>query len=363
MAWAWQAIVDRGVQEDQKPMIARAERVLREMRQAGIEEARVRRAVAEAGGKHWEGFYEALFGYEAKLDARGTYGIDDKGREKPRYAPWRDPILSWLEGRLEQRRLKRDQKLLKGLHKNELLAQGIKGDIADKAALNQARREIGKAALLREQIVEELRRELRAEMVAEKAAKEVQKEEGEEEARKTRRSAKIRYTDEDFERIHETYFRRRFGTPLDIVLGQQVRFAIAAALLLCYVLWFGQNQIEIFDSLADPTAGQVQTDAGQAPASTPWWKQIWSVGEPVELMGLPAAVTEPISGFHVGLAGLLMLLGAFFYGRLLSIATLVSIFLIVIVTYLVPDSLKWITILAGTALWGMTVFFLRVNDD
>ena len=266
-AWLWQAIIDKGVQADQQPMVARAERVLREMREAGFEEARIRRAVAESAGKHWEGIYEALFGYEAKLQARDTYGVDEKGIEKPRHAPWRDPILAWLSDRLEKRRIKRDQKFLKGLHKNELLAKGVKADIADKAALNQARREIGQAALLREQIIEELRRELRREMLAEAAAKE-RGGKGED-GKKRRRSKRIKYTDEDFERIHETYFRRRFGTPMDLILGSQVRFAIAAVLILCYVLWFGQNQQAIFDAFSTATEQAENAEAAAAATTAP----------------------------------------------------------------------------------------------
>ena len=100
---------------------------------------------------------------EAKLDARRSFGADDKGREKPRFAAWRDPILSWLPDRLEQRRLRRDRQFLKSIHKNELLAAGIKAEVADKQAANQATREVGKAALLREQVLAELRRELRRE--------------------------------------------------------------------------------------------------------------------------------------------------------------------------------------------------------
>jgi MFS family permease len=375
LAFAWQAIVDKGVHDDQHPMVTRAERVLKEMREAGIEEPRVRRAVAEAGGKHWEGFYEAMFGYEAKLDARQTYGIDDKGREKPRFAPWRDPILSWLNERLERRRLKRDQKLLKGLHKNELLAQGIKGDIAERAAQNQARREIGKAAILREQIVEELRRELRREMLDQQQAREDRRdaEADGDQGPRDRRNKKIKYTDEDFERIHESYFKRRFGTPLDMLFGQQLRFAVAAVLLLCFTLWFSQNQEAIFglDEVgAAELAEEEQEDAvitagtgerGPIDASS-WWKRIWTAGRPVELMGLEPQVTKWVSGFRVGVAGLLMVLGAFFYGRLLSVTNFIAMLLIVAVAPFLGAN-AWIVVLAGVALWGLGIFFLRVSDD
>ena len=370
LAWAWQAVVDKGMQEDQQPMVARAERVLKEMRESGIEEARVRRAVAESAGRDWEAFYEALFGYEAKLDARATYGVDEKGREKRRHAPWRDPILSWLNDRLEKRRMRRDQKLLKSLHKNELLAQGVQAAVAERSALNQARREIGKAALFREQMVDELRRELRRELLEQQRDKGGRAEDLEADSdKKDRRSRKIRYTDDDFERIHESYFKRRFGTPLDLLLGQQIRFAIAAVLLLCFTLWFSQNQVAIF-GLDEVAATETETAADILPGSGPraeidasaWWQRLWTRGAPVELMGLDPEVTKWVSGFRVGLAGILMVLGAFFYGRLLSVVNYVVLLLIVVVAPFLGVN-AWIMIVAAVALWGLGIFFLRTSDD
>ena len=77
-------------------------------------------------------------------------------------------------------------------------------------------------------------------------------------------------------------------------------------------------------------------------------------------LGIPLTI---LSGFHVGLAGLLMLIGAFFYGRTLAIAMFVSMFMIVAVSFFMPSDLKWVAIAAGTLLWGLSVFFLRVTDD
>lgn len=396
LALLWQTVVVAGMRSDQQPMVQRAERVLREMREAGVDEPRVRRTVAEAAGKHWEAFYEALFGYEAKLDARRSFGVDEKGKEKPRYAAWRDPILSWLEARLEKRRIRRDQAFLQSVLKQELLAQGIRSEVAERQALNHANREIGKAHVLHEQILADLRRELRKqafleslrEMAQEQEA-EIEKERKEEAAAGTAgegeprpRRRETRYTDDDFERIHESYFRRRFGTPLDLVLGQQMRFAVAALLLICFALWFNQNQAQIFEgdlaaqqqaATADVTADDPDEPsavrAGERGERRPQrFAFLWGTGQtrPVELPGLEASTTRWVSGFQVGLAGAMLALSAFFFGRVLGILSLVSAAVIIVGTPVAAQQeagLSWVPSAIGIALTVLAIFFFRVSDE
>ena len=163
LGMVWAKVVDRGARGDCEPMVRRAEMAVREMRENGVDETRVRRAVAEAGGARWEPFYEALFGYEAKLAARGIYGTDGRGSA----GAWRDPLAAWLDARLDGRRARRDERLLTQAAAGELVARGVPEAAAERQAINQARRELAKAHLLREQIRAELRRELRREAAGE----------------------------------------------------------------------------------------------------------------------------------------------------------------------------------------------------
>ena len=54
------------------------------------DEEAVRKFVCIYSGKQWEEFYEALFGYEAKREARERWGHDEHGKMRPRFAAWRD---------------------------------------------------------------------------------------------------------------------------------------------------------------------------------------------------------------------------------------------------------------------------------
>lgn len=384
LALLWQSVVVAGMRGDQRPMVLRAERVLKEMREVGVDEPRIRRSVAEAAGNHWEAFYEALFGYEVKLDARRSFGTDEKGVEKPRFAAWRDPILSWLEARLEKRRIKRDQAFLQSVVKNEMLAQGIRSEVADKQALNQANREIGKAHVLHQQMLAELRGELRKhaflESLRETAREQeaVQDKQRETEAteledgkRKIKRK-EIRYTDDDFERIHESYFKRRFGTPLDLILGQQVRFAVAAVLLVCFALWFNQNQREIFVGEEAPQAQAVDAawvglDDATAP-EPPRLAFLWGTGETraLQVPGIDENATRWLSGFQIGLAGAILALSAFFFGRVLGVLSLLSTLIIVAGTPLMAErdvTMSWLPSAIGIVLTLLGMFFFRVSEE
>ena len=62
----------------------------------GLSEDALHEFVARNTGEQWEDVFEALFGYEAKLAARPTFGKGPKGN-RPRFGAWRDPIIGRLD--------------------------------------------------------------------------------------------------------------------------------------------------------------------------------------------------------------------------------------------------------------------------
>ena len=56
--------------------IAQAEALFKSMRLRGLDEEALRQFVCKYSGNRWEEFYEALFGYEAKIQARQRWGRD-----------------------------------------------------------------------------------------------------------------------------------------------------------------------------------------------------------------------------------------------------------------------------------------------
>ena len=63
-------MIDKLVAADREAPLTNAELMLRKMRMTGQDENALRQFVCKYAGERWEAFYEALFGYEAKLDAR-----------------------------------------------------------------------------------------------------------------------------------------------------------------------------------------------------------------------------------------------------------------------------------------------------
>ena len=94
-------LLDRPVTTEREPSLETAESVLRDMRHHGVDDSTLRQTVCDEGGQDWETFYEAIFGYEAMLEARHLWGRDDLGRTKRKRLVLRDAIIRWVDHRLE----------------------------------------------------------------------------------------------------------------------------------------------------------------------------------------------------------------------------------------------------------------------
>lgn len=101
-------LLDRRVTQERRPIVHEVEEFLKSMRLRGLEEQKLRQFVCKYAGARWEEFYEALFGYEAKLDARARWGKDDRGEDRKRFGVWRDPLVRFIDRRLEARRAARE---------------------------------------------------------------------------------------------------------------------------------------------------------------------------------------------------------------------------------------------------------------
>ncbi|MEW5741238.1 MAG: serine/threonine-protein kinase [Myxococcota bacterium] len=104
--------LDRRVLQERRPQVAAVEEMLKGMRLRGLEEQTLRQFVCRYSGERWEAFYEALFGYDAKLQARARWGRDEKGEPRKRYGAWRDPLIRFIDARLEKRRQRREAQQL-----------------------------------------------------------------------------------------------------------------------------------------------------------------------------------------------------------------------------------------------------------
>ncbi|MFZ5441833.1 MAG: protein kinase domain-containing protein [Myxococcota bacterium] len=97
-------LLDRRVAKERRPFVEDVEQMLKAMRLRGLEEEKLRHFVCRYSGARWEEFYEALFGYEAKLEARARWGRDERGLPRKQFAAWRDPLVRFIERRLALRK-------------------------------------------------------------------------------------------------------------------------------------------------------------------------------------------------------------------------------------------------------------------
>ena len=97
--------------------------MLRSMRLRGLEEGSLRQFVCKYSGEHWEAFFEALFGYDAKIVARRKWGLNDRGLPRAKHSTWRDPLIRAMEFMQAARQNRRERRQLKMLEKKKLKAQ------------------------------------------------------------------------------------------------------------------------------------------------------------------------------------------------------------------------------------------------
>ncbi|XAL99686.1 serine/threonine-protein kinase [Phycisphaeraceae bacterium D3-23] len=118
-------VIDKWVAKQRGPIIDGVRRMLRDMRLRGLDEKALRRFVCAYSGRRWEPLYEALFGYEAKREARMHWGFDAEGNPRPRHAGWRDGLIDWLEQHQEEREEDRRRHQLQRAEMQRLRAEGV----------------------------------------------------------------------------------------------------------------------------------------------------------------------------------------------------------------------------------------------
>jgi serine/threonine protein kinase len=122
-AIAFYLVVDRNVEAERQPPIREVERMLRSMRLKGLEEGALREFVCKYSLDDWEAFFEALFGYDAKVSAREKWGLNERELPRPRHAAWRDPLIRGLEAWQRLRKRRREKRQLRILERKRAKAQ------------------------------------------------------------------------------------------------------------------------------------------------------------------------------------------------------------------------------------------------
>jgi hypothetical protein len=117
--------LDRPAERERRESLEGCERLMRRLRQHGVDEEELRQFVAKYAGRDWEEFYEALFGYEAKLAARAALLRGGSAGVREKFAGWREPLIALIDRVEKARQEARARKLLERVEKARLLAVGL----------------------------------------------------------------------------------------------------------------------------------------------------------------------------------------------------------------------------------------------
>jgi serine/threonine protein kinase len=255
-----------------EPVVKDAERFVRDLRIDGADEDGVRSFAARYGGDHWQGLFEAVFGYEAFCKIR------DQLRGDPSFpgstaGRLRDKVCSQLAGKSKVNRESRDHKRLAKLEQCGLQSEGIGGAEARDRAWQMAAAVIDHAkadapAKADPDVEAQAKRDRMKSMLAEA------------------RSGKYKT-------------QRDKLAPIRCALGGQTRLLAGCILLAIFAVWGNNNGL--FDSLKETIAsGELDADMGSALRH--------------DAAAANQAVVGTTSAWSIGLAGLLLAMSAFVSG-------------------------------------------------
>jgi len=277
-------LTDRAQEKAQEASLEGARSLFRALRKAGLEEDALRQFVCKFSGTNWEPFYEALFGYEAKLAAR-TYRKGNTGEAWKKSGTWREPAIGWLEARLEARRLAKERKFLQKVEAKALEAEGVSAKDAQQQAEAMA-----------------------AELVEQKAEVATARKEGKEADIVKAMFAKARANKRPKPgynlagvKLQNTHTKDFFNE----WFGRRLRFALGAVLFAAGLLWMQQNNLlkrenNIIEHL-------VNLDFTGAKA--------WLEAKDAKPLSVASVTVEQVNTFAVPATGfLLMLAGACYFG-------------------------------------------------
>jgi hypothetical protein len=287
------------------------ERQLRRLRMHGLDEEELRQFVAKFAGRNWEEFFEALFGYEAKIAARGVLLRGGMAGAREKYAAWREPIIAWVERLERSRKEARERKLLAAVEQANLLAGG--------ASVHSAEQQAKAAAEAMVRAADEMRKADTARANA---------------GQKTHQAPALAKTlMRAVEQPNDFVFvpsekRDPLGRFISLLVGPHIRAVAAAFLIAACALWAYQNGLL--------PGSEIQTQAAQAveqhDLSGLQQQAAFDAGHTTKALafpGVPSVLTSWVDSFNVGLAGLLLLSSLYFRGNLMSMFSLIGAAIVV----------------------------------
>lgn len=396
LACAFHFGVDGMLAKNRAVPVLQVEQMLKTMRLRGLDENHIHEFVCKYGGDNWEEFYEELFGYEAKLLARTKWGQSVRGRERKKFAAWRDPVIRWIDQKQQVRDEVKQRKLLAKLEAKALAAKGIGEKIAKKQAERNAEKVVAKAQKIRSSAMKRLAETALPTAAEEKLrvgrgkAREKEPEKKTEARPEAKEETKLvkagimeqaqEEGEEEVHRQHENWFSRRYGSPLDLAMSQQARFVLAALVLFGFAVWWKQTRGQAYAQegqavlnssrvIGEDETKQVSdriVRTGQVAADGVKRAEGASEGNEYVLPGpFPDALKRGVGSYNGVLAGFLLLTSVFYVGNLMGFGVMVGALVALVGHKLglpVIGDKAWLAGSLGVFLWMVSIVLFREQD-
>jgi predicted Ser/Thr protein kinase/MFS family permease len=305
--------LDRRVEAERVPALADAEKLLKTMRLNGLEEESLRRFVCKYSGSRWEEFFEALFGYEAKLAAR-EWSRGEMGKAREKFAAWREPMIAWIDARQQARKAAAERRHLKTVEAQALQAQGMNAAEAEEKAEQVAEVMVQQAAVVKATASQPPPIAVPLPVAAAASASAETVDFHPATPAPAANLKEMLETARAPERLFTLKPKKKAGpNPAAALLGEwigpRVRFLLGALLLGGFLTWLYQNDLLAGDKLLK----QIQA---MLPFSTTQPKPVQNLA----LLLIPSEIAKVFGGLHAGLAGLILAVSGVFRSRRMTLA-------------------------------------------
>lgn len=300
LAVAFHVLIDPVLAVQREGPLADVDRLVKSLRDAGVEDTAIRSFVARYAGRRWAELHEAVFGY----DAMRAQPVDSLDRSQRRGWSWRDAIIDAIDRSLAHRAMPQPA-----------VPEASAAATASVATSPVPAGVTATTPMPTTVIVE------------------------------TPGKPPIAESLEGWRR--QSYLRRRYGGPIDLLLGRRMRFLLAALILIGAGLWVRQNSLatlaedlRAMRSDAERGISRIETAGRQVaqpyidPTSQPatelavtqpsdWVASSYaSSARPLRVRHVPTGVADAVGSWSGLAMGLLLLLSCLPRGHLMSIVVL-----------------------------------------
>lgn len=263
---------DRPLEAERSDIARAAAKLARRLRRQGVADDDVRQFFAKYAGRRWEEFFEAVFGFEAKLATRAGLLRGNTAGAREKHAAWREPVVAVLNQIEAARKRERDRAFLEKSEYERLLADGVPKRVARERAAAAADGLVEHADAVRG---------LEAESGAHSGVRPF-----------------LPGRSMEAKGLAEPVVPDRVGAVIELLAGKPVRAVLAAVLVAACAVWVLQNGLLV----------------GGAKGGT----------LPLVIAGIPAEWTAWCDTANVGWGALLLLTSLFYRGERMAVLCLLG---------------------------------------